>query len=61
MKKCLVNFCLIGIVLVSIIGFGSTQAKAAIEPGNEIKFNIKSELFSESDILKVFQAKKKMR
>jgi len=59
MKKCLVNFCLIGVVLVSIIGFSSTQAKAAIEPGNEIKFNIKSELFSESDILKVFQATKK--
>ncbi|MGE8000840.1 hypothetical protein ACQKOF_19630 [Lysinibacillus sp. NPDC093190] len=59
MKKWVLNFCLIGIVLVSIIGFDSTQAKAAIEPGNEIKFNIKSELFTESDIFNVFQATKK--
>ncbi|MFJ6207391.1 hypothetical protein [Lysinibacillus sp. NPDC092081] len=59
MKKWVLNFCLIGIVLVSIIGFDSTQAKAAIEPGNEIKFNIKSELFTESDILNVFKATKK--
>jgi len=59
MKKWTVNFSLIVIVFVSIIGFGSTQAKAAIEPGNEVKFNIKSELFTESDILNVFQATKK--
>ncbi|MFJ8099552.1 hypothetical protein [Lysinibacillus sp. NPDC096212] len=59
MKKWVLNFCLIGIVLVSIIGFDSTQAKAAIEPGNEIKFNIKSGLFTESDIFNVFQATKK--
>ncbi|KOS62045.1 hypothetical protein FJQ98_08110 [Lysinibacillus agricola] len=59
MKKWAVNFYLVVIVLVSIIGFSSTQAKAAIEPGNEIKFNIKSEPFTESDILNVFQATKK--
>ena len=59
MKKCLVNLCLIGIVLVSIIGFGSTKAEAAIDPEHEIKYNIKSDLFAESDILNVFQATKK--
>ncbi|MFJ7913831.1 MULTISPECIES: hypothetical protein [unclassified Lysinibacillus] len=59
MKKWAVNFYLVVIVLVSIIGLDSTQAKAAIEPGNEIKFNLKSKLFTEPDIFTIFQATKK--
>jgi hypothetical protein len=59
MKKWALNLCLIGTILVSIMFVGSVQAKATIVPEHEIKFNIKSELFAESDILNVFQATKK--
>ncbi|MFJ7406721.1 MULTISPECIES: hypothetical protein [unclassified Lysinibacillus] len=48
-----------GLVLCTIGMLNTIPAKAAIEPGHEIKYNLKSELFNESDILKIFTATKK--
>ncbi|MFY0516823.1 hypothetical protein ACOMCU_03175 [Lysinibacillus sp. UGB7] len=58
-KKMALKLSLIGLVLLSIGVMGVTQVKAAIEPGHEIKYNIKSELFNEANILSTFSATKK--
>ncbi|WP_369435928.1 CYTH domain-containing protein [Lysinibacillus fusiformis] len=58
-KKFALQLSLIGVVLFTIGVMGVTQAKAAIEPGHEIKYNIKSELFNEANILNTFTATKK--
>ena len=60
LKKWAVYMCVMGLTIISIMGVSTTKVKAAIEPGHEIKFNVKSELFTESsNILEVFQAVKK--
>ncbi|WP_244854887.1 CYTH domain-containing protein [Lysinibacillus parviboronicapiens] len=58
-KKMALQLTLMGVVLLCIGVMGVTQAKAAIEPGHEIKYNIKSELFNEANILSTFSATKK--
>lgn len=58
-KKLALNLCVMGLVLCTIGMLNAGHAKAAIEPGHEIKYNLKSELFNESDILKNFTATKK--
>ncbi|MGG4266198.1 hypothetical protein [Peribacillus simplex] len=58
-KKVTLQLCMVGLTLIGISGAGAAQVKAAIEPGNEIKFNIKSNIFKEPEILSVFSATKK--
>lgn len=60
LKKWAFYMCLMGLTVISMMSVNTTQVKAAIEPGHEIKFNIKSEIFTDSKIANVFQATKKM-
>ncbi|WP_342442977.1 hypothetical protein MHB65_07520 [Lysinibacillus sp. FSL K6-0075] len=59
LKKWAFYICVMGLTIISMMSVSTTQAKAAIEPGHEIKFNIKPEIFKESTIVQVFQATKK--
>ncbi|MFF5816740.1 hypothetical protein [Lysinibacillus capsici] len=59
LKKWAFYLCVLGLIVISMMGVNTTQAKAAIEPGHEIKFNIKPEIFNESTIVQAFQATKK--
>ncbi|WKT78384.1 hypothetical protein [Lysinibacillus fusiformis] len=59
LKKWAFYMCLMGLTVISMMSVNTTQVKAAIEPGHEIKFNIKSEIFTDSKIANVFQATKK--
>lgn len=59
LKKWAFYLCVLGLIVISMMGVNTTQAKAAIEPGHEIKFNIKPEIFNESTIFQAFQATKK--
>ncbi len=59
LKRLALKLGVIGLVLSMFGIMGAVQAKAAIEPGHEIKYNLKSELFNESDILNFFAATKK--
>ncbi|MEK5333483.1 hypothetical protein [Lysinibacillus sp. FSL W8-0992] len=59
LKKLAMKLGVMGLVLCTIGMLNTIQAKAAIEPEHEIKYNLKSELFNESDILKFFTATKK--
>jgi len=45
-------------LLFIVCGCSPGQVEAAIEPGNEIKFNLKSDMFTESRIKEVFSAVK---
>ncbi|MBK3496253.1 hypothetical protein JFL43_15560 [Viridibacillus sp. YIM B01967] len=58
-KSIALQLCMVGLVLLCITGVGASQVKAAINPGNEIKYNIKSDIFLEPKILSVFSATKK--
>ncbi|MGE7838809.1 hypothetical protein [Viridibacillus arvi] len=58
-KKIALQLFMISLVLLCISGFGSAQVSAAINPGNEIKYNIKPDFFNESKIIDVFLATKK--
>ncbi|MCK1987243.1 hypothetical protein MPH48_03895 [Lysinibacillus fusiformis] len=59
LKKWAFYMCFIGLTIISMMYIHPTEAKAAIEPGHEIKLNIKSDIFTESNIANVFQATKK--
>lgn len=58
-KKMALRLIMASLVLLCISGFGSAQVSAAINPGNEIKYNIKSDIFIEPKIINVFSATKK--
>lgn len=53
------------VVMTMVLGtlglLNTVQAKAAIEPSHEIKYNLRTDLFNESAILSLFAATKKMR
>lgn len=59
LKKWAFYMCFMGLTIISMMYIHPTEAKAAIEPGHEIKFNIKSDILTESNIANVFQATKK--
>ena len=49
-----------GLTIISMMSVSTTQAKAAIEPGHEIKFNIKPEILRNQRLYRFFKQLKRM-
>ncbi|MCM3112880.1 CYTH domain-containing protein [Lederbergia lenta] len=58
-KKKALQLCIAGLIFLGISGEGVGQMKAAIQPGNEVKYNIKPDIFSDTEIISIFSATKK--